>query len=100
MQRRVVDAFLAASRAGDYEALVATLAPDVVLRADLVPPGAPPELRGAEAVARSARSFSHRSRGKLLAAMHFRVANGHVVAIDVVTDAKHLAALEIGVLDA
>src|SRR5205085_2193388 len=53
-QRRVVDAFLAASRAGDFEALVAVLDPDVVFRVDGggVPPRARPPVVGAEAVAR------------------------------------------------
>ena len=52
-QREVVDAFLAAARGGDFDALLAVLDPDVVLRADraAVPPGAPREVRGAAAVA-------------------------------------------------
>lgn len=52
-QRAVVDAFLAASRSGNFEALVALLDPAVVLRADAtgVQMGSPPEVRGAEAVA-------------------------------------------------
>ncbi|MBV9640936.1 MAG: RNA polymerase sigma factor SigJ [Mycobacteriaceae bacterium] len=48
-QRRVVDAFLAAARTGDFDALVNVLAPDVVLRFDLGPHGRPP-LSGAAAV--------------------------------------------------
>src|SRR6266496_3269619 len=46
-QREVVDAFLAASRGGDFDALLAVLDPDVVLRSDraAVPPGAPTEIR-------------------------------------------------------
>ena len=52
-QRAVVDAFLAASRSGNFEALVALLDPAVVLRADAtgVQMGSPPEVRGAAAVA-------------------------------------------------
>src|SRR6187551_3197246 len=62
-QRRVVDAFLAAARGGDFDALLATLDPDVVLRADPVAvevaaaraaqgaPSLPPEAYGARAVA-------------------------------------------------
>src|SRR5436309_3738883 len=53
-QREVVDAFLAASREGDFEALVAVLDPEVVLHADLGR-GVTQELRGAEAVAGPAR---------------------------------------------
>src|SRR5438093_2397604 len=53
-QRRLVDAFLAASRAGDFEALVAVLDPEVVFRIDVGPdsPLARPPIEGAEAVAR------------------------------------------------
>src|SRR6266540_6890820 len=60
-QRAVVDAFLAASRGGDFEALLAVLDPDVVVRADVgaVPAGASREVRGARAVA---DSFSGRAR--------------------------------------
>ena len=49
LQREVVDAFFAAARDGDFEALVAVLDPDVVLRADRggVPAGASREVRGA-----------------------------------------------------
>src|SRR5437870_5514180 len=52
-QRAVVDAFLAASRGGDFDALLAVLDPDVVLRADgtAVQAGASKEVRGAAAVA-------------------------------------------------
>src|SRR2546426_4921669 len=54
-QRKVVDAFLAASRGGDFEALLAVLDPEVVLRADraAVQIGASGEVRGAAAVART-----------------------------------------------
>src|SRR5215217_156727 len=59
-QREVVEAFFTASREGDFEALVAVLDPDVVLRADVggVPSGASRELRGAQAVAEQALTFS------------------------------------------
>ena len=55
-QREVVDAFVAAAREGDFEALVAVLDPDVVLRADFGPTSR--EVRGAEAVARQAMGYS------------------------------------------
>jgi RNA polymerase sigma factor (sigma-70 family) len=77
-QRAAVDAFLAAAREGDFEALVAVLDPDVVLRADLgaasmgtpeqVPgtpqqvPGTPRQFRGAAAVAGQALVFSSRAQ--------------------------------------
>ena len=55
-QRAVVDAFLAAARDGDFDALLAVLDPDVVLRAEHA--GASREVRGAPAVAESALSFA------------------------------------------
>src|SRR5260370_777858 len=60
--REVVDAFLAASRGGDFDALLAVLDPDVVFRADraAVLAGAPGEVRGAPAVG---RQFSGRAQG-------------------------------------
>jgi RNA polymerase sigma factor (sigma-70 family) len=56
-QREVVDAFLAAARDGDFDALVALLHPDIVLRADFGR-GVTQEVRGAEAVAGQARAYS------------------------------------------
>ncbi len=57
-QREAAEAFLAASREGNFEALVAVLDPDVVLRADMGPIAASREVRGAEAVARQAQTFA------------------------------------------
>jgi RNA polymerase sigma-70 factor (ECF subfamily) len=57
-QRRVVDAFLAAAREGDFEALVEVLDPDVVLRADFGPGVPAREIRGAEAVIGQAQMYS------------------------------------------
>jgi len=59
-QREVVDAFLAAARSGDFDALVATLDPDVVLRADggVALAGASAVVRGAGNVARRAQTWS------------------------------------------
>ncbi|MFF0390678.1 sigma-70 family RNA polymerase sigma factor [Kitasatospora sp. NPDC004615] len=61
-QLRVVDAFLAAARGGDLAQLVTLLAPDAVRLADprLLPPGAPTEVRGAEAIATETRAFAAR----------------------------------------
>ena len=55
-QRRVVDAFFAAARRGDLEALVAILDPEVVLRADLGPTPASRVVRGVSEVVRYARA--------------------------------------------
>lgn len=57
-QREVVEAFLAASRAGDFAALVAVLDPDVVLRVDSGAAGPSRLVRGAEEVARQAMLFA------------------------------------------
>src|SRR5262245_29740520 len=60
-QRRVVDAFLAASRKGDFEALLEVLDPDVVVRADFGPlAGGARETRGARAVASQALAYARR----------------------------------------
>ncbi len=118
-QRRVVDAYLAASRAGDVAALVAVLAPDVVLRADPadVARGAPAEVRGAAAVSGRALAYAERApfgraalvdgavgvvvapRGRLVAALRLTVAGDRIAAIDVVTDPARLARLDLAVLD-
>src|ERR671914_2985291 len=57
-QRRVVDAFFAAAREGDFEALLEVLDPDVVLRRDVAPLGGSEEVRGARAVAGQALVYS------------------------------------------
>jgi RNA polymerase sigma factor (sigma-70 family) len=64
-QREVVDAFFAASHAGDFDALVAVLDPNVVLRGDrvVVPAGVAREVRGAKSVAEQALMFSRGRRG-------------------------------------
>jgi RNA polymerase sigma-70 factor (ECF subfamily) len=115
-RRKVVDAFLAASRNGDFDALLAVLDPDVVVRADpaAVRLGGPPELRGAPAVARFflGRAQAARSalvdgalgavvapRGRLLLALTFTIADGKVVAIDTVADAERLGRLDLATLD-
>jgi hypothetical protein len=61
-QREIVDAFLAASRSGDFQALLALLDPDVVFRADqtAIAAGAFSDMRGAEVVA---KGFKGRARG-------------------------------------
>src|SRR5262249_14510523 len=63
-QRAVVEAFLAALRGGDFDALVAVLDPDLVVRIDAtaVPPGGQAEVRGARAWAKQAVAFSRGAR--------------------------------------
>src|SRR5215467_11253364 len=56
-QRRVVDAFIAAAREGDFQGLLEVLDPEVVLRVDFGPQGESLEVRGADVVAGQASSF-------------------------------------------
>jgi RNA polymerase sigma-70 factor (ECF subfamily) len=118
-QREVVDAFLAAARGGDFEALVALLDPDVVLRVDrgAVRPGASREVRGAPAVAEQVRTFARLAasarpalvngaagfvvaqRGRPLAVAGFTVAHGKIVEIDLLADPARLRELDLTVLD-
>jgi RNA polymerase sigma factor (sigma-70 family) len=115
-QRAVVDAFLAASRGGDFEALLAVLDPGVVLRADgaAVGAGASREVRGAAAVA---GTFSGRARfarpalvngavgavwapgGRPRVVFGFTIAGGKVVGIELVADPERLRGLDLVVLD-
>ncbi len=125
-QRELVDAFLAASRGGDFDALLATLDPDVVLRSDggLVRPGLSREVRGARAVAESARAVAESARawppeavearpalvngaagvvvfrrGRLFSVMGFTVRGGKIVEIDVLADPARLSRLDLALLD-
>jgi RNA polymerase sigma-70 factor (ECF subfamily) len=118
-QRRVVDAFLAAARGGDFEALLAVLDPDVVLRVDRggVRAGASRDVRGAPAVAEQVLSFARLARfarpalvngaagfvvtvrGRPLAVSGFTVAGGRIVEIDLLADPARLRELDLTVLD-
>jgi RNA polymerase sigma factor (sigma-70 family) len=115
-QRQVVDAFLAAARGGNFEALLAVLDPDVVLRSDpaAVPRGVPTEIRGAAAIANRAVKGGARAaqpalvngevgvivapRGRLLMVLRFTIANGKIVEIEAVADPKRLSHLELAIL--
>jgi RNA polymerase sigma-70 factor (ECF subfamily) len=117
-RRKVVEAFLAASRGGDFEALLALLDPDVVLHADRFagPTPAPVVLRGVESVRRGAILASERARaselalvdgapgllmvreGRLAVVLAFRVDDDRITGIDVIADPDRLAALELAVL--
>jgi RNA polymerase sigma factor (sigma-70 family) len=118
-QREVVDAFLAASRDGDFDALVALLDPDVVLRADIgpEPAGAWRQVRGARAVAEQALAFSWRAqfahpalvngaaglvvagRGRPYAVMGFTVTRGKIIEIDILADPARLRQIDPAVLN-
>ncbi len=116
-QREVVDAFLAAGREGDFEALLAILDPDVVLRAD-VGAGELIEVHGAETVARRASAFGRQQRltvrparingalgwassrdDRLLSVGAFVVRGGRVVEMTFVTDPARLETFELEYLD-
>ncbi|WP_067461990.1 RNA polymerase sigma factor SigJ [Actinomadura macra] len=117
-QRQVVDAFLAAARDGDFEALVTVLDPDVVLRADqgALPDGGWREIRGAEAVAGQALTFRRASfralpalvngtagivnvtGGRPVSVLSFTIADGRVVAIDILADPDRLDGLDLTIL--
>ena len=114
-QRAVVEAFLAASRGGDFEALMAVLDPEVVLRADLGPValGASREVRGVAAVA---STFSGRARfarpalvdgaagavwapgGQPRVVFAFTITGGKIVAIDLLADPERLRQLDLAIL--
>jgi RNA polymerase sigma factor (sigma-70 family) len=118
-QREVVDAFFAAARGGDFEALVAVLDPDVVVRSDggALRPAATAVVHGAENVARRALMFSRMApyvrpalvngaAGVVVAppegpfsVMGFTVVGGRIVAIDALVDPERLRQLELPVLD-
>jgi RNA polymerase sigma-70 factor (ECF subfamily) len=111
----VVDAFFAASREGDFEALVAVLDPDILLREDggTERPDLSVVIRGARAVAERAMSFAHLSPevrpvtingaagvlvvpgGRLFAVMAFTVTRGKVVEIDVLADPARLGEIRV-----
>ena len=115
-QRRVVDAFFAAARDGDFEALVAVLHPDVVSRGD-GGPGASAVARGARAVASRALTFARLApfvrpalvngaagvvvapHGEPFSVMGFTVVGGKIVEIDAITDPVRLRELDLAVLD-
>ncbi len=90
-QRQVVDAFFAAARAGDFDALVQVLDPDVVLRADFGSDRPPAVIRGVPAVAKLARA----PRG---AQLHPALVNGAVGAV-VTLDGRPFSVLAFTVVD-
>jgi RNA polymerase sigma-70 factor, ECF subfamily len=116
-QRPIVDAFLAAARSGDFDALLSALDPDVVLRADraAVEAGADAEVRGATAVA---ATFAGRARvaqpalidgtaglvwapgGQPRVVFDFIITGGKIVEIGLIADPDELGSLDLTILDA
>jgi RNA polymerase sigma-70 factor (ECF subfamily) len=115
-QRSVVDAFLAASRDGDFQRLVAVLDPEVVLRGDTAG-GKLLEVHGAEQVAGRAQAFSRLGlirrpalvngapglvctlEGKPFSVMSFMVRSGKIVEIDILSDPERLSRLDLSALN-
>ena len=113
--REVVDAFLAASRAGDFEGLLAVLHPDVVLRADagVGPLGPSVVIRGAEAVLRQAQRYSAFAKftrpvlvnglpgfvvirdGVAMSLLSAHVEDGRIVELDIIADPERLQRLGV-----
>jgi len=119
-QRTVVDAFLAAARQGDFDALVAVLDPDVVFRLDrgALRPGAAREVQGAQAVAEYVLTHAARlarfarpalvngaagvvvaSGDRPLAVAGFTVAGGRIAGIDLLADPGRLRGIDLTLLD-
>jgi RNA polymerase sigma-70 factor (ECF subfamily) len=117
-QREVIEAFVAALRAGDLEGLLAVLDPDLVVRADMpVRPGAPTEVRGAAVWAKGAIAYGHLAqltnlalvnggigvvvapRGRLVRALRFTIANGRISEIDVIGDPARLGELDVSIVE-
>ncbi|MFB7179984.1 sigma-70 family RNA polymerase sigma factor [Streptomyces sp. NPDC056257] len=115
--REVVDAFLAASRGGDFEALVAVLDPDVVARSDggTLRPGL--VRRGAAEVASQAITFARFAAaahpvlvnglpgvvavadGRAISVMAFTIQDGRITALDILTDPERLARIDLSLLE-
>lgn len=123
-QRKVVDAFLAASRGGDLIGLMAVLDPNVVLHADAVAvlsakqaEGAPqlaPEMRGARSVADTFVGRAQTARAAMVAgaagaawapdgtprvAFAFTVVEDRIVAIEIIADPARISQVEFALLD-
>ncbi|NJP48717.1 sigma-70 family RNA polymerase sigma factor [Streptomyces sp. SBST2-5] len=117
-QRQALEAFMAAARGGDFEALVSVLHPDVVLRADAGPlvrgPGASRRLQGAKPVAESALLFARYTAaatmawvndspglvslvdGRLNSVMYVTVDDdGRITGMYVLADPERLARLDV-----
>jgi RNA polymerase sigma-70 factor (ECF subfamily) len=114
-QREVVTAFLAASRSGDFAALLALLDPEAVCRADAVAAqaGAPPQVRGAQVVAGVFAGRARVARPALLdgavgavwiqggqprVVFAFTITEGKITAIDILADPERLREIEVTVL--
>jgi RNA polymerase sigma factor (sigma-70 family) len=115
-QRRVVDAFLAAARSGDFEGLLAVLDPDVVARADQAATrlGSLAEIRGAHAVADFFKGRAQSARpalvdgalgvavvlgGQLRVVLRLSFAGDRISGVEAIADAAHIASMDTEMLE-
>ena len=116
--RRIVETFITALRGGDFSALIAVLDPDLVVRGDTGPSGAPREVRGAEQWAKGAIAYTqtlgfgqpalmlvdglvglvHAPRAKLSRALKFTINDGKISQIEVITQQSRLKQLNLAIL--
>ena len=116
-QRKIVDAFLAASRGGDFEGLLAVLDPDVVFRADHAAQrlGSLAEIRGAAAVAETFKGRAQAAKpalvdgamalavvmgGELRIVLRLTITEDRIAAVEAVGDAERIGKFELRMLDA
>ncbi|MET3841260.1 sigma-70 family RNA polymerase sigma factor [Bradyrhizobium sp. OAE829] len=114
-QKQIVDAFLVASRSGDFEGLLAVLDPDVVFRADQAAQrlGSLPEIRGAAAVAETFKGRAQAARpalvdgalgvavvlgGEMRIVLRLTISGERISALDAVADAEAIGTLDVEVL--
>ncbi|WP_424628919.1 sigma-70 family RNA polymerase sigma factor [Bradyrhizobium sp. SYSU BS000235] len=114
-KRKIVDAFLAASRDGDFEDLLMVLDPDVVLRADPTAArmGSPAEVRGAAAVAQMFKGRAQAAKpalvdgvigaavifgGRLRIVLNLTITNDRIAGIEAIADPASIEALDVEVL--
>ena len=114
-QKKIVDAFLAASRSGDFEGLLAVLDPDVVFRADQAAQrlGSLAEIHGAAAVAETFKGRAQAARpalvdgalavavilgGQLRIVLRLTISGERISVVDAVADAEAIGTLDVEVL--
>jgi RNA polymerase sigma-70 factor, ECF subfamily len=114
-QKKIVDAFLAASRGGDFEGLLAVLDPETVFRADQAAQrlGALAEIRGAEAVAQTFKGRAQGAKpalvdgsmalavvlgGQLRIVLRLTITGDRISAVEAVADAERIGGFDVEVL--
>jgi RNA polymerase sigma-70 factor (ECF subfamily) len=116
-QRGIVDAFITALRAGDFEGLLAVLDPALVVRADMAAGAAPTETRGAAAWAKGAVAYGHLAQmtqpafvdgaiavvvapqGRVIRAVTFTIADGTITGIEIIGNPERLRELDVAMVE-